>query len=61
MPGCTEESTEKSDDDAGDEIDSLDTDNYGIVDSEDNCPYDYNPDQSDEDGDGVGDACDDDV
>ena len=36
----------------------LDTDNDGIPDSEDNCPYVYNPDQEDTDGDSLGDACD---
>jgi hypothetical protein len=37
---------------------SGDYDQDGIRDAIDNCPYDYNPDQSDGDGNGVGDACD---
>ncbi len=35
-----------------------DTDGDGIADNDDNCPYDFNPDQLDADGDGIGDACD---
>jgi len=35
-----------------------DSDGDTIIDSEDNCPLVYNPDQADLDGDGVGDACD---
>lgn len=38
------------------EADDVDCD--GIVDAEDNCPHDYNPDQDDNDVDGIGDACD---
>lgn len=34
-----------------------DSDGDGIPDEEDNCPFVYNPDQSDSVGDGVGDAC----
>ncbi len=36
-----------------------DTDGDGVPDSADNCPFDFNPDQSDIDFDGLGDACDD--
>jgi Thrombospondin type 3 repeat/Lectin C-type domain len=37
-----------------------DEDGDGITDDEDNCPDTPNPDQADSDGDGVGNACDDD-
>lgn len=37
-----------------------DEDHDGVKDSEDNCPSDANPGQEDSDGDGAGDACDDD-
>ncbi len=37
---------------------SLDTDNDGIVDSEDNCKYNCNTQQLDADNDGTGDVCD---
>jgi len=36
----------------------IDTDSDRISDKEDNCPDVYNPDQTDTDGDGVGDVCD---
>jgi hypothetical protein len=58
------------DDDAGDRSGSAyifelavvdpDTDGDGIPDGDDNCPADFNPDQTDTDDDGLGDACDDD-
>jgi hypothetical protein len=35
-----------------------DRDKDGIPDSDDNCPYIFNPDQEDSSGDGIGDACD---
>lgn len=38
-----------------------DTDGDGVSDNQDNCPVDSNPNQEDFDGDGTGDACDDDV
>jgi hypothetical protein len=34
-----------------------DTDGDGILDDVDNCPFNYNPDQEDADGDGIGDVC----
>jgi hypothetical protein len=36
----------------------VDTDADGVPDDQDNCPNDYNPDQKDSDGDGIGDVCD---
>jgi hypothetical protein len=39
--------------------DDPDTDNDGVADSVDNCPFVSNPDQRDSDGDGIGDTCDD--
>ncbi|MDJ0759504.1 MAG: thrombospondin type 3 repeat-containing protein, partial [Woeseiaceae bacterium] len=38
-----------------------DSDNDGVADSLDNCPADANTNQSDIDGDGLGDVCDDDI
>jgi hypothetical protein len=35
-----------------------DIDEDGVVNSDDNCPETYNPDQADVDSDGAGDACD---
>ncbi|WP_207763328.1 thrombospondin type 3 repeat-containing protein, partial [Flavobacterium johnsoniae] len=35
-----------------------DSDGDGVINSEDNCPYTFNPKQEDKDGDGVGDVCD---
>ena len=41
------------------DVRDADDDNDGIEDVTDNCPIDFNPDQSDQDFDGLGDACDD--
>ncbi|MGX9728816.1 MAG: Lcl domain-containing protein [Candidatus Electronema sp. VV] len=41
----------------GDNAD-LDDDNDGVADTTDNCPLVYNPNQADENGDSIGDACD---
>ncbi len=36
---------------------ATDMDGDGVANGIDNCPYTYNPDQADSDGDGIGDAC----
>ena len=38
-----------------------DSDGDGTADGDDNCPMDANADQSDIDGDNIGDVCDDDL
>lgn len=55
-PGLVDPNAKKEDFASDDPWAELDSD--GIVDREDNCPYDANPDQADSDGDGIGDLCD---
>lgn len=38
----------------------FDADGDGIIDPDDNCPFNTNPDQADSNGDGIGDVCEDD-
>jgi len=38
---------------------NIDADNDGVYNGNDNCPDDYNPEQQDDDSDGLGNACDD--
>jgi polyhydroxybutyrate depolymerase len=40
------------------DLPTLDADGDTVVDTEDNCPIDYNPEQGDADTDGLGDVCD---
>ncbi len=37
---------------------NIDSDGDGVIDSLDNCPTESNPDQADDDGDGIGNSCD---
>ena len=48
-----------NDGDGRSDICDLDDDNDGLPDFNDNCPLDFNPDQEDMNGNGIGDACDD--
>lgn len=41
-----------------DDVNFLDSDNDGVCDNVDNCPFAYNPSQRDLDADGIADACD---
>lgn len=58
-PGATE-LCNNLDDDCNGIVDDgvMDSDGDGICNSYDNCPYTYNPDQADNENDGIGDVCD---
>ncbi|MCP3978153.1 MAG: hypothetical protein GY716_02320 [bacterium] len=62
--GCGEPDTDADGDDIPDCFDpcitgeAQDPDEDGVCGDDDNCPEDYNPDQADEDDDGLGNACD---
>lgn len=62
LAGCKSDSNGGSDDgsggNVGGDVTQQDGDGDGVVDLEDNCPFDSNADQADTDGDGIGDVCD---
>lgn len=61
LPETCRDSVDNDRDGATDSADSgcnIDSDEDGIADPVDNCPWDPNPDQADRDADGVGDPCD---
>ena len=57
---CPNSPTGKAVDESGCSLSQLDTDNDDVYDDLDNCILEFNPDQIDTDGDGLGDVCDDD-
>lgn len=63
VPGSSQENTPTTEEAAKKESFASDdlwaeSDGDGVVDRDDNCPFDDNVDQADSDGDGIGDACD---
>jgi len=57
-PGAAEVCNGVDDNGDGNTDEGFDADAGGVADCIDNCPADPNPDQADQDGDGVGDVCD---